>query len=183
MTGPAIVAALLASAPTLAQDRPPAQAAPALPDGSHDFDFEHGTWRAHIERRLRPLTGSNDWVAYDGVSTVTPLWDGKANIGELDVSGPAGRIQGLSFRLYDPAAKQWSIRWANARDGALGAAMVGGFANGRGLFHDQETLDGRAILVRFVFSRMTAKAFRIEQAFSADGGATWETNWISDFSR
>lgn len=185
-----IVAVALAALPFPAHavqpdQRPAAAPAPALPDGAHDFDFEFGNWKAHIARRLRPLTGSTEWVEYDGTSIVRPWWDGRANVGELRVSGPAGTIEGMSVRLYDPASRQWKIHWANAADGALGEAMVGGFAGGRGEFYNQEMLGNRAILVRFTFSGIVAgtRAFRIEQAFSADGGKSWETNWISDFTK
>ncbi len=163
--------------------RPPAHPAPALRDGSHDFDFEFGRWEARIARRLKPLTGSAEWVEYHGTSMVRPWWGGAANIGELNVSGAAGKIEGMSLRLYDPQSRQWKIHWANRNDGALGEAMVGGFANGEGRFYNQEMLGTRAILVRFHFSRMAERAFRIEQAFSADGGKSWETNWISDFRK
>lgn len=162
---------------------PPANAAPTLRDGAHDFDFEFGEWNARIQRRLKPLTGSTKWVEYRGTSVVRPWWGGAANIGELKVAGPAGTIEGMSLRLYDPAARQWKIHWASRGDGALGTAMVGGFAGGRGLFYNQEMLGNRAILVRFDFSAFTARSFRIEQAFSADGGISWETNWISDFRK
>jgi hypothetical protein len=111
------------------------------------------------------------------------VWGGKANLGQLKVSGAAGNIQGLSLRLYDPATRQWKIYWANAADGALGEPMVGGFENGRGEFYNQEDYGGRSIFVRFIFSGISNKSFRIEQAFSADGGKSWEVNWISDFRR
>lgn len=163
--------------------RPDARSAPQLRDGSKDFDFEFGTWKAHIARRLKPLTGSTVWVEYEGVSTVSKIWGGRANLGELDVSGPAGRIEGLSLRLYDPQTRQWKIRWANGGDGALGEPMIGAFENGRGEFYNQEDLGGRRIAVRFIFSAITEKSFRIEQAFSDDGGKNWEVNWISDFTR
>ena len=163
------------------QPRPPASPAPALRDGSRDFDFEFGSWKAHIARRLKPLTGSTEWVEYDGCSVVRPWWDGRANIGELKVSGPAGKIEGMSVRLYDPQARQWRIHWASSGDGLLGEPMIGGFEGDRGLFYNQEMLGNRAILVRFIFSGITPKSFRIEQAFSADGGQKWETNWIADF--
>ena len=74
--------------------QPPAVAAPTLRDGSHDFDFEFGNWKAHIARRLKPLTGSNKWVEYDGPSVVRPWWGGAANIGELRVSGRLERLRG-----------------------------------------------------------------------------------------
>jgi hypothetical protein len=152
-------------------------------DGQHDFDFEFGEWKAKLRRRLRPLTGSTTWVEYQGTSVVRRVWDGKANLGELDVSGTAGRIVGLSLRLYDPEARQWRISWANSVDGQLGPPMIGGFQNGRGEFYNQEMFNGRAIFVRFIFSDIRPDSFRLEQAFSDDGGKTWEPNWISEFTR
>jgi len=152
-------------------------------DGQHDFDFEFGTWRTHIRRLLRPLSGSDEWVDLDGTSTVRKLWGGRANIGELQVAGAATSLEGLSLRLYSPETHQWSIYWANSREGRLGTAMIGGFTNGRGEFFNQELLDGRAIYVRFVFSDIAPASFRLEQAFSADGGKTWEPNWIANFTR
>jgi hypothetical protein len=160
-----------------------AQTAQTRPDGQHDFDFELGRWHVHLERLVRPLTHSTTWVTLDGTSIVRPVWNGLANLGELEVDGPGGHVQGLSFRVYDPRARQWRIHWANSADGVLGPAMVGGFRNGRGEFYNQEQFEGRAILVRFIFSDITAKSFRIEQAFSDDGGASWETNWITTFTK
>jgi hypothetical protein len=183
-----LAVALAALAPTpmaAADERPPARPAPATVDGARDFDFEFGDWDAHIARRLRPLTGSEEWTVYDGDSVVRKVWGGDANLGELDVKGPAGRIHGLSLRLYDPQAKQWRIHWSNSADGQIGPAMVGGFSAGRGEFYDSEMLGARSIFVRFIFTGATpgTKSFRIEQAFSADGGKTWETNWIADFKK
>jgi len=162
---------------------PACELGPASGDHQHDFDFEFGAWTTKLSRRLRPLTGSEEWVGYEGTSVVHPLWDGKANVGELDVGGPAGRIQGLTLRLYDPSTRRWTVRFANSRDGELTPGLVGGFSEGRGEFHDQETLDGRPICVRFVFSEVTRTSFRFEQAFSADEGRTWETNWVATFAR
>jgi hypothetical protein len=162
-----------------------AGAAAAAPrDASHDFDFEFGAWKTHLKRRLDPLTGSDRWVEYDGTSVVRPVWGGAANLGELDVSGPAGRIQGLSLRLYNPVSGQWNISFANRAQGVLVTPpMAGGFKGGRGEFYDQETYRDRAIFVRFVFSDVTPRSFRLEQAFSDDGGKTWEANWIATFEK
>jgi hypothetical protein len=150
-------------------------------DGQHDFDFEIGRWRAHLERLSKPFVHSTTWISYDGTSVVNPVWGGLANLGELEVDGSGTHIEGLSFRVYDPQARQWRIHWANSNDGALGPAMVGGFANGRGEFYDQEDLAGRPIFVRFIFSGISTTSFKLEQAFSEDAGKTWETNWISTF--
>jgi len=155
----------------------------ALPDGSRDFDFEFGEWHLQLKRRLEPLTGSDRWVEYEGPSVVRKVWDGKANLGEIDVAGPAGRIQGLSLRVYNPQSRQWSITYANSAMGLSPIPMIGGFRDGRGEFYSQETHRDRAIFVRFVFSDITPKSFRLEQAFSDDGGKTWEANWVASFTR
>lgn len=152
-------------------------------DGQHDFDFEFGDWKAHISRRVKPLTGSNQWVEYDGTSVVRKVWNGDANLGELEVSGKEGRIRGLSLRTFNPQSRQWQILWVNSADGTSGPPMIGGFKNGRGEFFNQELFNGRAIFVRFIFSDITTNSFQIEQAFSDDGGKTWEPNWIATFSR
>jgi len=152
-------------------------------DGQHDFDFEIGRWKTQLRRLPHPLTGSTSWVEYEGTSVVRPVWGGRANLLELDVAGPAGRIQGLSLRLYNPEARQWSLNFSNSAGGTLSTPTVGAFKDGRGEFFDQETLDGRAILVRFVISDITPRSARFEQAFSADGGRTWEVNWVATDTR
>jgi hypothetical protein len=148
-------------------------------DGTHDFDFEIGTWNTHLRRLLRPLTGSTTWVEYKGTSIVRKVWDGRANLLELDVEGPAGRLEGLSLRLYNPEARQWSLNFSNIKGGTLSPPSIGEFRDGRGEFFSQETLNGRAILVRFIISDITPTSARFEQSFSADGGKTWEVNWLA----
>lgn len=140
-------------------------------------------WTAHIARLDNPLTGSTTWAEYTGTSVVRKVWSGRANLGELDVAGPAGRIEGLSLRLYNPETRQWRISWASSRNGVVGPAMIGGFRNGIGEFYNQEMFNGRSIFVRFIFSDITPTSFRLEQAFSEDGGKSWEANWIATFER
>ncbi len=160
-----------------------AYANPPLRDGSHDFDWEIGTWKTHIHRLVHPLTGSTSWTDYDGTSVVRKIWNGKANTVELEVDGPAGHIEGLSLRLYDPASHQWSLNFANSRGGEMGVPTVGEFTNGRGEFIDQERIGDRMILVRNIWSDITPNSGRFEQSFSDDGGKTWETNWIATDTR
>jgi hypothetical protein len=152
-------------------------------DGQRDFDFEIGTWRTHLKRRLRPLTGSNAWVEYTGTTSVRKVWNGRANLVELQAEGPAGRIEALSLRLYDPASRQWSLHFASSRSGAMSSPVFGQFTGGRGVFFGQESLDGRMIYVRFVITAITPTSCRFEQSFSADGGKTWELNWIATDTR
>ena len=152
-------------------------------DGQRDFDFEIGTWKTSLKRLLNPLTGSTKWVEYEGTTVVRKVWNGRANLVELDVSGSAGSIKALSLRLYNPESHQWSLNFANAGGGVMAAPTIGEFKNGRGEFFDQETLNGRAILVRFVISDITKNSCHFEQAFSDDGGKTWEVNWIATDTR
>ena len=180
--------ALLQPAPGLAQGKLAAPGASlrqiqAGRDGRHDFDFEIGTWKTQLRRLLRPLTGSTTWVEYEGVTVVRKVWGGRANLVELVADGPAGHFEGLSLRLYNPESRQWSLNFANANSGVLAQPTIGEFKNGRGEFYDQETLNGRAILVRFVISDITPNSCRFEQAFSDDGGKTWEVNWIATDTR
>src|SRR5689334_24467862 len=111
-------------------------------DGQHDFDWEIGTWKTHLRRLQRPLSGSTTWVEYEGTTVVRKVWDGRANLVELDVSGPAGRIEGLSLRLYNPESRQWSLNFSNVRGGTLSPPTIGEFKKGRGEFYSQETLNG-----------------------------------------
>jgi hypothetical protein len=179
---PALLAALfLLPAVLPARAEPPA--AQLLRGGPHDFDFEFGDWRCHLKRRLHPLTGSDEWVEYDGSSIVRKVWGGKANLGELELDGPKGHLEGLSLRLYNPAAQQWTVSFSNSAMGTLTNAMTGGFKDGRGEFYDQEAYGDRMIFVRFIFSDITPKTFKLVQAFSDDGGKTWEDNWIASFEK
>lgn len=152
-------------------------------DGQHDFDFEIGTWATHVKRLQQPLSGSTTWVEYEGTSVVREILDGRSNLVELAVAGPAGRIEGLSLRLYRPEARQWSLHFVNIRNGLLTAPVTGGFHGQCAEFYGEDTLDGRAILVRFVISIESPDRARFEQAFSADGGRTWEVNWIATDTR
>jgi len=154
------------------------------PSGTqHDFDFEFGSWTAHLKRLRHPLSGDTAWVTYDGTSIVHPLLHGRENVGELDVRGAAGPIEGLTIRTFDVANRRWNVSWVNAGDGTVTNPMTGGFHNGEGLFFGNDTLGGKPILVRFEFSNVTRRHFAFRQAFSGDGGKSWEVNWVATFDR
>jgi hypothetical protein len=152
-------------------------------DGQHDFDFELGNWNIHLKKLDHPLTGSTKWVEFDGTSKTRKVWDGRAELEEFETDGAGGHIEGLTLRTYNPQSHQWSLYWANSKDGTLGVPTIGEFKNGRGEFFDQEMYNGRAILVRYVWSGITADCAHFEQSFSTDGGKTWEVNWITDQTR
>jgi hypothetical protein len=155
-------------------------------DGSHDFDFLIGNWKAHVRRLPDRLVGSNNWIEYDGISNHKKLLDSNANFEEFEVDNPEKRlhIKAQTLRLYNPETRQWSIYSLDLDKGVLSVPpVVGEFNGNRGEFYDQEQYKGRAILVRYVWLNISPKSARMEQAFSADGGKSWETNWICELSR
>jgi hypothetical protein len=111
-------------------------------DGQHDFDFEIGTWKIHLKRLEHPLTGSKNWVEFDGTSVTRKVWNGRADLEEFETDGASGHIEGLTLRLYNPDSHQWSLYWANSKNGSLGQPTIGEFENGRGEFYDQEAFNG-----------------------------------------
>ena len=155
-----------------------------LRDGQHDFDFELGHWKIHLKRMLHPLSGSAQWVEFDGTSITRPLWSGRAQIEEFETASSTDHVEGMTLRLYDPKSHLWSLYWANGKTGQLSLpTTVGEFRNGIGEFYDQEPYNGRQIFVRYQWSRITPDSAHFEQAFSDDGGKTWEVNWITDQTR
>ena len=152
-------------------------------DGQHDFDPLIGSWKYHLKRRLRPLTGSNEWVEFEGTGVCYKLWDGHANLDTIEVDGPNGHIEGLTLRTYNPQSHQWRLYWANSKTGIMDPPQVGEFRDGRGEFFAQDTINGKTILIRFVWTNMTTGTPHFEQSFSDDGGKTWEVNWITDQTR
>ena len=168
----ALLALTLLPAVTMAQEAAPR-------DGSHDFDWEFGTWNTHVRILAEPLSGKDEWMEMTGTTVVHKMLDGKMNIAELKVSNEKSRIDGVSLRTYNPATGEWSLHYANARTGTLDKPVVGGFNGKRGEFYAQDTYRGRSVFVRFVITPMTNGAWRFEQSFSADGDVTWETNWIA----
>jgi hypothetical protein len=160
-----------------------AQQTPAERDGQHDFDPLTGSWKYHLKRRLHPLTGSNTWVELDGTGVCYKIWDGRADLDTIEVDGPTGHIEGLTLRTYNPQTHQWSLYWANSKDGNVLPPQIGQFKDGRGEFLAQDTFNGKFILVRYVWTNMTTDTPHFEQSFSNDGGRTWEVNWITDQMR
>ena len=179
-----LVAVLLPTSFMRAQTATPAapQAA-AQRDGQHDFDFEIGSWKIHLKRRLHPLTGSNTWVEFDGTSVTRKLWQGRSQVEEFETAGAAGHIEGLTLRLYNPQTHEWRLYWANSQKGVMDVPQIGRFVNGRGEFYAQDTIEGKTLWVRFIWSQTDSKSPHFEQSYSEDGGKTWEVNWITDQTR
>jgi hypothetical protein len=165
------------------EEKPSSPQTSESPGDTKDFDFNFGKWKTHITRLEHPLAGSHTWVDYDGTSDISKIWNGRASLFELEASGPAGRVEGVGVRLYNPKSHQWSLNWANSRDGVIEKPMIGEFVHGQGQFYDQEDFQGRIIFSRNGFYDIKPDSCRFEQAFSVDDGKTWETNWIMTLTR
>jgi hypothetical protein len=153
-------------------------------DGQHDFDFEVGSWKIHLKKLESRLHNSHKWIEFDGTSVTKPLWNGKSQVEQFEVDAPGGtHIEGMTVRMYSPATHQWKLYWANQQNGQFDQPMTGEFRGDHGEFYDQEPWEGRMVLVRFNWSKITAKTAHFEQAYSDDGGKTWEVNWITDQTR
>jgi hypothetical protein len=155
-------------------------------DGSHDFDFLIGDWKAHVRRLPDRLNNSNVWVEYDGISNHHKLLDSNANFEQFEVTSTDKKlhIKAQTLRLYNPATRQWSIYLMDLDNGTLDTPpVVGGFNGKRGEFYHQEILKGRTILVRYLWLDLSPNSARMEQSYSPDGGKTWEVNWICELSR
>jgi len=178
--------AVLLLAPLYWYASPPASAPAPQRDGAHDFDFVIGDWKVHLKRLPERLVGSTTWIEYDGTSRHKKLLDSNANFEEFEVESrdKSQHIKGQTLRLYNPATHQWSIYLLDLDKGVLSMPPVVGQFNGRvGEFYDQEEYKGRSIFVRYQWNNLSPTAARMEQAFSADGGKSWEVNWICDLTR
>jgi hypothetical protein len=184
---PVLAMSLAAAAAEPAGSPRPAVPPPRAPhDGRNDFDFLIGDWKAHVRRMPDRLNGSTTWIEYEGTSSHQKLFGGPANLEEFKVTSLDGKlsIHAQTLRLYNAESRQWSIYLLDVTEGTLGLPpVVGEFNDRRGVFYDQELYKGRAILVRFEWFDLSPLACRMQQSFSADGGQSWEPNWICSLTR
>jgi len=156
----------------------------SLPPGAHDFDFLHGSWRIANKRLVSRLTRCDEWERFDAAGTCRPILDGIGNIDDFrPASGGRQGFVGASIRIFNPATELWSIFWADNVLCDLTPPVIGHFVDGMGELFGDDMHDGTSVQVRFWWSDITTDALRWEQAFSTDGGANWETNWIMFFTR
>ena len=155
---------------------------------SSDFDFLMGIWRCQHRYRVRRLAGCSDWIEFEGTCAARKILGGLGNTDENDIAMPGSRYTGMSLRLWDPDSGRWTIQWLDSRrPGLIGAPVHGAFSQRPdgpfGSFYGDDVHNGRDIRVRFIWSRIARESARWEQAFSADEGNIWETNWYMDFTR
>jgi hypothetical protein len=151
--------------------------------GVDDFDFLIGEWSVLHRRLTRRLAGDTNWIEFTGTASARKILGGMGNFDEFHIPLPSGEYIGSTLRLFSPATELWSIYWMDSRNPVLDPPMTGKFSEGRGLFYGDDTFEGRRIRVRFIWTPLTPTSCRWEQAFSADAGASWETNWTMAFTR
>jgi hypothetical protein len=153
-------------------------------NGARDFDFLIGDWSVLHRRLKRRLAGDTDWIEFAGPGSVRTILDGLGNIDEYRIDLPGDAYKGATLRLFNPVTGLWSIYWMDSRNpGVLDPPMTGQFRNGKGLFFGADTFEGKPIDIRFIWTPVSGTQCRWEQAFSADRGNTWETNWTMAFTR
>jgi hypothetical protein len=148
-----------------------------------DFDFWMGRWKGHNRRLRERLAACEEWDEFESKSIARSILGGMGNE-DVFLTDYAGGYVGMSFRFFDPETRQWSIYWADSRrSGLLDPPVVGAFDGDVGVFEGPDTFEDRPIIVRYTWSRVDTPTPRWEQAFSEDGGETWETNFVSEFTR
>jgi hypothetical protein len=154
---------------------------PYRPGMAHDFDFLQGTWHSTHRRLVAPLGESDEWEEFTGHQVARAIFDGAGNMDEITF--PDKGWSGLTVRLYNPETELWSLHWISSRRDVIEPPQVGRFVDGRGEFFGDDVYEGTPIKVRYVWSDITPTSAHWEQAFSTDGGQTWETNWLMELTR
>ena len=152
--------------------------------GHSDFDFLHGSWVVRHRRLKQRLCGGDDWEEFAGTSTTRLVLGGFGNIEDNMLDFPDGAYKAIAVRSFDVSTGLWAIWWLDGRRAhGLDVPVVGSFENGIGTFMCDDQFEGAPIKVRFLWSQQSASRCFWQQAFSPDDGATWETNWVMEFSR
>jgi hypothetical protein len=152
-------------------------------DGSHDFDFNFGTWHTHIKRQTKALSGSSEFIELDGTVTVRKVWGGLAQLEEIKADGANGHLEGMTLFLYNPQAQQWGQSFASSKNGLLQPPLIGAFKDGKGELYAQDTFNGRTILIRGTWSDIKPDSHHFQEDYSDDGGKSWEPVFIADLTR
>ena len=154
----------------------------ALPAGARDFDFLEGEWLTRHRRLRERLVGSNEWEEFETRTVMHRILGGLGNIDQTrTVEGDF--FEGVSLRLFDAADGLWRIYWVDSHGARLFPPVVGGFGGDEGVFRGEDRHAGRPVLVEFRWNRRDPGRPTWQQAFSADGGGSWETNWFMAFRR
>ena len=158
---------------------------PTVAAGVHDFDFLVGEWRAHHSLLKDRLADCHEWIEFDGTLSMRTTMGGAGNVDDNVVNKPGGSYRAMGVRAYDSKTDQWAIWWVDGRNpfGDLDPPVKGRFQDGIGTFYADDTFRGKPVRVRFVWSQITPTSAHWEQAFSPDGGKTWEVNWRTDLTR
>lgn len=157
---------------------------PSGTSSSHDFDFLMGNHDVHHKFLTARMTGAQTWTEFHGTHTMQPLLTGKGNLEQHYMTDLKGNpVEGVAFRLFNPATRLWSIYWADSRVMTLDVPMIGSFENGIGYFYAKDVFNNKPVIVQFKWDASNPTKPVWSQAFSADNGETWEWNWYMYFTK
>lgn len=168
----------LAAAPALAQSPPS-----AVRDGSHDMDFNIGTWHTDITRFPEPFDNPTKTAKLAGTVTVRPVWNGKAEFEEIEADGPNGHWEGGTLFLYDPQAHQWSQNFVSASAGRFDPPTIGEYRGGNVEYYATDKFRGRTVLIRGIWSDIKPDSHSYEEDLSSDGGRSWQPAFVAHLTR
>ncbi len=175
----AALTALVGAPDALAEATPRTGAGP-----EHDFDYFFGRWTVRHRRLKVRLAGANDWEEYDGATRCQPLLGGVANFNDSITHRNGASYRTVGLRAFDPKTGRWADWSLDARDPLkIDEPGLGRFENGVGVFLSDDTENGKPIKVRGQFSSLSSTVAQWDQAFSPDGGRTWETNYVMRYTR
>jgi hypothetical protein len=157
---------------------------PALRDGSHDMDFNFGTWHTEIERIPDPFGNPSNVIHLAGTVTVKPIWNGKGELEEIEAESPGGHWEGANLFLYDPTAHQWIQTYVDSSEGRFDEPSgIGEYRNGTVEYYSADKVQGRAILDRAIWSDIKPDSHTYQESFSDDGGRTWHPAFTAHLTR
>ena len=174
---------LVTAAAILVSQPAAAQTGSSVRDGSHDFDFAQGSWTTEVTVIKDPFNKPDEQVHMRGTKVARPIWNGKGWIEEIGADGPGSHWQGATIFLYDPGAHQWSQSYVDSSEGRIEAPSIGDYRDGKLEFYSQETVDGRAMLLRGTWTILSKDLHTYEIARSNDGGRSWHTSFIARVTR
>lgn len=151
---------------------------------AQDFAWLEGRWAVRHRRLKTRLANDTRWDEFGGTCACWLTMGGFGTCDDNVIEFPDGTYRAMSIRAFNPKTRQWAIWWLDERHADhIEPPVYGRFSDGVGRFEGDDVFNGQRIRVYFEWSEITATSARWEQAFSTDGGETWEVNWVMQFTR
>src|ERR1044072_773340 len=122
------------------------------PDGLNGFDFLHGVWKVRHRKLRSRLANDTAWDEVDGDCECRAMRVGHGNFEDQRIGQPGTAYTASAVRYFNAQTRQWAIYWIDSRFTSVEPPVLGGFKDGVGTFLADDSLQGRPIKVRFVWS-------------------------------